>query len=114
MKKVIWLMMTIMAVMMFGGCTSDSNSYTTNEAPLEPATPTEGTSAVIEATADNESSVGIQYTNLDNGSINMSCGDDCSLTVYDAQKVIDETTEEECEEGFVWCPIEKKCIPDES
>ncbi len=100
-------------VMMFSGCTGDSggDNYTTNEAPLPEQIPTDGSSAVINATSDNESSVGIQYTNLDNGSINMSCGDDCSLTVYEAQQVIDEVVEEECAEGFVWCPIEKKCNP---
>ncbi len=109
MKKIIF---AAMALLLLSGCGGGGDSYTTNEVPLEPATPTNGTNAVIEATADNESSVGIQYTNLDNGSINMSCGDDCSLTVYDAQKVVDEVTETECEDGFVWCPIEKKCIPE--
>ncbi len=111
MKKIIWSALAIMAVMLLGGCTDSGggDTYNTNEAPLEPATPTGGTSAIIEATADNESSVGIQYTNLDNGSINMSCGDDCSLTVYEAERIIEET---ECDAGFVWCPIEKKCIPE--
>ena len=72
------------------GCSGDTTSFT-QEAPLEPETPSNGTAIIVEAS--EESSVGLSYTNVSDNSILVTCGDDCNLTVNEAEKVVDEAVE---------------------
>ena len=90
MKKVIFGM--VLALLMVG-CGSDT-TYT-QEAPLEPSTPSNGTAVIVEAT-DN-SSVGVSYTQVDGG-VYIEANDGSEVTVYEATKVEyedDNETEEE-------------------
>ena len=71
------------------GCGSDTTYV--QEAPLLPETPTDGTNIIV--SAEGESSAGVQYTEVGDGSILVSCGDDCSLSIYEATKLDSNTTE---------------------
>ena len=104
--------MILITTIILAGCgSSGGDTYTTNEAPLPEMTPTDGTNIMV--SAEGESSVGLSYTNVSDGSILVSCGDNCDLSVNEASPVITDTEggQGECEDGFFWCPIENKCLP---
>ena len=106
MKKLI--LVSVLALFLTA-CGTSGDNYTTNEAPMTPDVPTNGSNIVV--SAEGESNVGLTYTNVSEGSILVSCGDNCDLDVYEATKLSDEDATT-CDEGFVWCPIELKCIPE--
>ena len=106
MKKI--LISTILVLGLIGCGTSGGDTTYVQEAPLPEAIPTNGTNIVV--TAEGESTVGMSYTNVSDGSILVSCGDNCNLDVNEVSKVEPEGTD--CPTGLVWCPIEKKCIPE--
>jgi len=106
MKKIL---LSVILVLGLVGCgTSGGDTTYVQEAPLEPAVPTNGTNIVVNA--EGESNVGLTYTEVGAGAILVECGDNCDLDVYEATKI--EPDETDCPVGFVWCPIEKKCIPE--
>jgi len=81
-------LLSLMAAVVITGCGSSGSTYTTNEAPLPEAVPTDGTNIVV--SADNDSNVGLSYTNVGENSILVTCGDDCDLSVYEATKDEDD------------------------
>jgi len=95
---------SILVALLFVSCSTDGDSTYVQEAPLVTDTPTNGTSIIV----STETEAVVSYTNVSEGSILVSCGDDCDLEVYEATK----TDATDCPAGFVWCPIEKKCIPE--
>ena len=93
MKKIIFGM--VVALLMVGCGSDGGDTYVTEEAPLPPATPSNGTAIVVEAT-DN-SSVGVSYTQVDGG-VYIEANDGSQVTVYEATKVEDEDDNETEEE----------------
>ena len=88
MKKIIF---GIVFALFIVGCGGDT-TYT-QEAPLEPAVPSNGTAIVIEG--ENN---GLSYTNVSDGAILVECGDNCDLTVNEVTKVEDDNETIEVED----------------
>ena len=83
----------IIAAMLLIGCGSDSTTYVAEPTPLPEVVPTNGTNIVV--TADDESNVGLSYTEVGDGAILVECGNgdgDCSITVYEAEMVEEVNT----------------------
>ena len=73
------------------GCSGDTTSFT-QEAPLEPETPSNGTAIIVEGEGN-----GLTYTSIDGGVL-IEANDGSQVTVYEATKVEDEDDNETEEE----------------
>ena len=84
----LMIIATALATLMIVGCGSSSTTYEQDGTVL-PQEPTDGTSLIV--TADNESQVGLVYTELGDGAIMIECGDgdysNCELNVFEAIEV---------------------------
>jgi len=82
-----YLLMAMVAFV-FTACGGSETTYV-KEAPVPPATPTDGNTVLVQA--DNGSNVGLSYTQLGDGSILVQCGNysrDCgNIDVYSAVEV---------------------------
>ena len=87
------IFLSAVIVAMLTGCDTGGDTYIAPEQPLAPGEPSTSSDTIVSAEADNGSTAVIQYTPVSDGSINMSCGDDCTLTVYEATKIEDEDNE---------------------
>lgn len=97
-------MMMIMLAMIFSGCGEDFGG---DEDYTSPQNIDSGLS--IEQSGDGV----LLFEYLDNGAIKIICQGDCGdISINTTEDIIDEVADD-CEIGFVWCPIEEKCILDE-
>ena len=85
MKKFLFIISSVLMLLLVG-CGSNDTTYL-KEAPVVPDEPTNGNTILVQA--DNDSSVGLQFTDLGDGSILITCGDGNNYTcgVFDAVPV---------------------------
>ena len=97
MKKMI-----VLSVLVFGlvGCGSSGDTYVASTEPALPELPTSGEDSFIITNTGDESSAGMSYSRLDNGSILIDCTNGTCGDVYVASPVDDsETDASECSGG---------------
>ncbi len=117
------------ALLALSGCGSSSSgrTYETTTEPAIPAVPNTGGDALV-VTNTGEGNVGMSYTKISDGSVLVECDGEggCGdvfigneITEGDGDSVTDgggdgasTTSSGSCEDGFVWCSIEGKCVPD--
>ena len=98
MRKV--LMLSVIAFMMVG-CGSSGDTYVASPEPAIPELPTSGEDSFIITNTGDESSAGMSYTKLDNGSILIDCTGGTCGDVYVASPVDESETDDnsECSGG---------------
>ena len=81
-------LLMILSAFVFTACGGSDTTYV-KETKALPETPTDGNAVIVQA--DNGSNVGLSYTQLEDGSILVQCGDysrDCgNIDVYTAVEV---------------------------
>jgi uncharacterized membrane protein len=89
----IKFLLSIATVLALTACGGGGDTYVANEAAV-PDTPTDGDAFIVQA--DQGSKVGIQYTQLNDGSILVTCGDGdgYNCQVFVAEKLPDDTSDE--------------------
>ncbi len=126
MKKILFMSVLIGALLALSGCGSSGSNrtYETTTEPAVPAVPNTGGDALV-VTNTGEGNVGMTYTKVSDGSVLVECDGEggCGdvfigneITEGDGDNVTDGdasiTGADSCEDGFVWCSIEKKCVVD--
>ena len=105
----------IAAMLAMTACGSSDSVKSYETQPGVPEVPNTGGDALI-VTNTGEGNVGMTYTKVADGSILVDCGDGGCGDVYSGNDMADSSDNSsastDCPDGFVWCSIEKKCIPD--
>ncbi len=94
MKKIIVL--SALAFMLIG-CGSDGTTYVASPEPALPELPTSGEDSFVITNTGDESSAGMSYTKLDNGSILIDCTGGTCGDVYVASPV--DESDGSCADG---------------
>ncbi len=124
MKKIILASVMIFAMLFsITGCGSSSGGRTYETTEAIPEVPNTGGDALV-VTNSGEGDIGMSYTKLDNGSVLVECdgeGGCGDILVGSEVTSSGEATDGgasttggpgSCEDGFVWCSVENKCVPE--
>ncbi len=104
MKNII-LMLAIMVAVIFAGCGEDFEGDENYSPPQNI-----DTGLSVEQSGDGV----LVFEYLDNGAIKIICEGDCGdISVNPLADDFGDSISPACPDGFVWCPIEGKCIPGE-